>query len=196
ETIAAVCGQVAGQVSGSGATLAELLPEQPWQESSAEGLAATVGRAGEVSLTLRLADLTPHWLVGGRSGSGKTAFLTNVLYGLASQYAPTELILYLLDFKEGVSFTEFTPTNRDPTWIPQARAVGVESDREYGLAVLKELDAEMTKRSEAYKDAGVTRFADLRKTRPMARVLCVIDEFQVLLQGTDRPPPQPPPPPP
>ncbi len=186
DTIATVTHQLAGRVGGSGATLAELLPEQPWQESSAEGLAAVVGRAGDVTLTLRLADLTPHWLIGGRSGAGKTAFLINVLYGLSARYAPTELILYLLDFKEGVSFTEFTPTERDPSWIPQARAVGVESDREYGLAVLRELDAEMSKRSEAYKEAGVTRFADLRRTRPMPRIVCVIDEFQVLLQGTDR----------
>jgi DNA segregation ATPase FtsK/SpoIIIE, S-DNA-T family len=186
ETVNAVCAQIAAKVDGSATTLAELLPDQPWQESSAEALTAPVGRAGDITLSLRLADLTPHWLVGGRSGSGKTAFLTNVLYGLSSRYAPTELILYLLDFKEGVSFTEFTPTEHDPTWIPQARAVGVESDREYGLAVLQELDAEMTRRSEAYKEAGVTRFAELRKSRPMARIVCVIDEFQVLLQGTDR----------
>ncbi len=186
ETVAVVCSQVAGKVSNSGVTLAELLPEQPWQETSADGLAATVGRAGDIMLTLRLADLTPHWLVGGRSGAGKTAFLINVLYGLSASYAPTELVLYLLDFKEGVSFTEFTPTDRDPSWIPQARAVGVESDREYGLAVLKELDGEMTARSAAYKDAGVTRFADLRQSRPMPRIVCVIDEFQVLLQGNDK----------
>ena len=145
-----------------------------------------MGKAGDVTLTLRLADLTPHWLIGGRSGAGKTAFLIKVLYGLSARYAPTELVLYLLDFKEGVSFTEFTPTERDPSWIPQARAVGVESDREYGLAVLRELEAEMAQRSEAYKDAGVTRFADLRQGRPMPRIVCVIDEFQVLLQGTDR----------
>ncbi|MEE3917869.1 hypothetical protein V2I01_01685 [Micromonospora sp. BRA006-A] len=24
----------------------------------------------------------------------------------------------LLDFKEGVSFTEFVPTDRDPSWLP------------------------------------------------------------------------------
>ena len=68
----------------------------------------------------------------------------------------------------------------------------MESDREYGLAVLRELDAEMTRRSVAYKRAGVTRFADLRAFakeeghgKPLPRVLCVIDEFQVLLAGND-----------
>src|SRR3982751_5195704 len=102
------------------------------------------------------------------------------------------MALYLLDFKEGVSFAEFVPTSRDRTWLPHARAVGVESDREYGLAVLRELDAEMTRRSVAYKRAGVTRFADLRavaadegRSGPLPRILCVIDEFQVLLAGND-----------
>jgi DNA segregation ATPase FtsK/SpoIIIE, S-DNA-T family len=193
-TIRSVCKQVAAQVSTSGSTLAELLPERPWQEDSAEGLAAVVGQSGDNPLTLRLSDLTPHWLIGGRSGAGKTAFLINVLYGLSTRYGPDQLSLYLLDFKEGVSFTEFTPTPRDPTWIPQARAVGIESDREYGLAVLRELEAEMTARAQRYKDAGVTRFTDLRQRQaeadpdavPLARIVCVIDEFQVLVQGSDR----------
>jgi hypothetical protein len=187
ETVRQVTEQVAALMPPPGSTLAELLPAEPWQESSAEGLAAVVGRAGDHPLTLRLNDLTPHWLIGGRSGAGKTAYLLNVLYGLSTRYGPDQLILYLLDFKEGVSFTEFTPTDRDPTWIPHARVVGVESDREYGLAVLRELDAEMTKRADRYKEAGVTRFADLRAAGGTnERIVCVIDEFQVLVQGNDR----------
>jgi DNA segregation ATPase FtsK/SpoIIIE, S-DNA-T family len=163
-----------------------------WSGDAAEELSTVVGHDGDTALPLRFNDLTPHWMVGGRSGAGKTAFLINVLYGLGARYSPAELALYLLDFKEGVSFAEFVPTQRDRTWLPHARAVGVESDREYGLAVLRELDAEMTRRSVAYKRAGVTRFADLRaiaaeegRSRPLPRVLCVIDEFQVLLAGND-----------
>jgi hypothetical protein len=163
-----------------------------WAGDAADGVDATVGHAGETVVTLRFNDLTPHWMIGGRSGAGKTAFLVNVLYGLGARYGPDELALYLLDFKEGVSFAEFVPTQRDRTWLPHARAVGVESDREYGLAVLRELDAEMTRRSVAYKRAGVTKFAELRavaaeegRQRPLPRILCVIDEFQVLLAGGD-----------
>ena len=176
-------------------TLADLLPEPAealWSADAADGVETVVGHHGDIPLVLRFNDLTPHWMVGGRSGAGKTAFLINVLYGLGARYCPDELALYLLDFKEGVSFAEFVPTQRDRTWLPHARAVGVESDREYGLAVLRELDAEMARRSVAYKRAGVTRFADLRvvaaeegRARPLPRMLCVIDEFQVLLAGND-----------
>jgi len=165
----------------------DLMPDGPeWTESAATELAAVVGFAADSPVVLRFNDLTPHWMVGGRSGAGKTAWLMNVLFGLATRYSPDELTLYLLDFKEGVSFAELTPTGRDPTWLPHARAVGIESDREYGLAVLRELDSEMSRRATAFKDAGVAKFADLRGAgirKP--RILCVIDEFQVLFAGND-----------
>ncbi|MFC7278530.1 FtsK/SpoIIIE domain-containing protein [Paractinoplanes rhizophilus] len=194
-----VCRELAAHSSAaSQVSLADLLPEpgeEMWGGDAADGLGTVVGHDGDTPLVLRFNDLTPHWLVGGRSGAGKTAYLINVLYGLGARYSPDEMALYLLDFKEGVSFAEFVPTRRDRTWLPHARAVGVESDREYGLAVLRELDAEMTRRSVAYKNAGVTRFADLRQVvaeeaagaprKALPRILCVIDEFQVLLAGND-----------
>jgi len=192
QLFARVCQELAAESAAlAKLRLADLLPdpgEELGSEDAAEGLTTTIGRDGETPLILRFNDLTPHWMVGGRSGAGKTAFLVNVLYGLSARYPPGELTLYLLDFKEGVSFAEFVPTDRDRSWLPHARAVGVESDREYGLAVLRELDAEMERRSEAYKKAGVTRFADLRAGDGphLPRILCVIDEFQVLLAGTDR----------
>ena len=187
ELVENVCVHVAEQAHTAGTLrLSDLLPDQSWQESAAEGLSTVVGLTGHSPLSLRLNDLTPHWLIGGRSGAGKTALLIDVLYGLCARYSPAELTLYLLDFKEGVSFLEFTPTPRDPSWIPHARAVGIESDRAYGLAVLRELDAEMTRRSVLYKEAGVSRFPDLRETTTIPRILCVIDEFQVLLAGDDR----------
>ena len=117
--VTAVCRRLAehaGQVSTVG--FSQLVPNELWQESSVER-AAHHGRPGRSGAgLLALDDATPHWLVGGRTGSGKTVFLLDVLYGLASRYSPDELALYLLDFKEGVSFTEFTPTAVDPTWMP------------------------------------------------------------------------------
>jgi S-DNA-T family DNA segregation ATPase FtsK/SpoIIIE len=167
---------------------ADLVPERLWQESSVEGLRTVVGRAGRGDAVLSLDDATPHWLVGGRTGSGKTVFLLDVLYGLAARYSPDELALYLLDFKEGVSFTEFIPTDADPSWVPHARTVGVESDRQYGVSVLTELVREMNRRAGVMKQSGVTKLSDLRGARrdvAMPRLVTVIDEFHVLFQGND-----------
>lgn len=189
DLIEELCRKVAAQAeSDSALEFDDLVPAELWTESSVDGLRTVIGRIGRGDAVLALGDATPHWLVGGRTGSGKTVFLLDILYGLTARYSPDELALYLLDFKEGVSFTEFIPTDRDPTWVPHARAVGVESDREYGLAVLNELVREMSRRAAAMKNAGVTNLAQLRSSRrdiALPRILTVIDEFHVLLQGND-----------
>ena len=166
-------------------TFADVRPAQLWTHDPSERLTTVAGRDASGTVTLAFDDATPHWLIGGRTGGGKTVFLLDILYGLAARYSPQDLALYLLDFKEGVSFTEFTPRPGDPTFIPHARAVGIESDREYGVAILRELDAEMTRRSVAMKAVGVARYAQLRAERPVPRIVCVIDEFHVLFAGND-----------
>nr|QLJ97176.1 TraM recognition domain-containing protein [Micromonospora carbonacea] len=164
---------------------ADLLPARRWAGASAAGLSTVVGRAGRQPVTVAFDDATPHWLVAGRTGAGKTVFLLDALYGLAARYAPDQLQLWLLDFKEGVSFTEFVPTERDPSWLPHARVVGIESDREYGLAVLRELRRELNRRASVLKRHGVTKLADLPRDAAAPRIVAVVDEFQVLLAGTD-----------
>ncbi|MFI5832955.1 FtsK/SpoIIIE domain-containing protein [Micromonospora sp. NPDC051300] len=169
----------------SGVTFADLLPASRWTESAGSGLRTVLGRAGRKPVTVAFDDATPHWLVGGRTGAGKTVLLLDVLYGLAARYSPAELRLMLLDFKEGVSFTEFVPTGRDPSWLPHARAVGIESDREYGVAVLRELRAELARRADLLKRHGVSRLADVPPNARPPRIVTVVDEFHVLFAGND-----------
>jgi len=135
-------------------------------------------------------DATPHWLVGGRTGSGKTVFLLDVLYGLATRYSPDELALYLLDFKEGVSFARLAPSPRDPSWLPHVRLVGVNcnDDREFGLALLRFLRQQLRLRAEAAKRVEASKLEELRVEDPgghWPRIVAVIDEFQILLAGRD-----------
>ncbi|OZV84746.1 cell division protein FtsK [Micromonospora echinospora] len=185
-TVAALAEHLAAATrQGAALRFTDLLPANHWAESARAGLRTVIGRAGRTPVTVAFDDATPHWLVGGRTGAGKTVFLLDVLYGLATRYSPAELHLYLLDFKEGVSFTEFVPTGRDPSWLPHARAVGIESDREYGVAVLRELRRELGRRAGALKRYGVTKLADLPRDTPAPRVVAVVDEFHVLLAGND-----------
>ncbi|RCW43651.1 FtsK/SpoIIIE family protein [Halopolyspora algeriensis] len=171
-------------------TFDDLLPEQLWAHHSTTGLQAPVGFHEGEQVRITLGDASPHTLIGGPSGSGKTNFLYGMLGSLTARYSPDELELYLMDFKEGVSFAQFTPGRRDPSWLPHARLVGinVNTDREFGLALLRFLSAEMRRRADAAKAHEVTKLEELRAEDPQGRwprIVAVIDEFQYLFAERD-----------
>lgn len=157
---------------------------------SITGLHAPIGFAEGVEVQLTLADQSPHALVGGPSGSGKTNLLLAMISSLAARYDPDELEFYLLDFKEGVSFAQFAPGRLDKTWLPHARLIGVNinTDREFGLALLQFLADEMRRRAEAAKNHEVTKLEELRAADPSGRwprIVAVVDEFQFLFAEND-----------
>jgi hypothetical protein len=169
----------------------DLLPTELGHESSARELRAPVGFYEGEPVEVVIGDASPHVLIGGPSGSGKTNFLYALLGSLAARYTPDELALYLLDFKEGVSFAGLAPGRKDASWLPHARLVGVNvnTDREFGLALLRFLADELRRRSAAAKEHEVTNLADLREADPgghWPRIVAVIDEFQYLFAGRDQ----------
>lgn len=166
-------------------------PEQMWREDSAAGLIAPIGEGADSQPVLvTLGDYPPHALIGGPSGTGKTNLIFAWVGALAARYSPAELELYLLDFKEGVSFARFAQGRRDPSWLPHVRLVGinVNTDREFGLALLRFLAEELRRRADAAKEYEVTKLAELRAVDPAGhwpRIVAVVDEFQMLLAGRD-----------
>lgn len=193
EKVTQACSAIAEEFQAKLARVhnfADLLPEQLWTHSSATGLHAPVGFSDGEPTSITLGDASPHALIGGPSGSGKTNFLYGMLGSLAARYGPDELELYLLDFKEGVSFAQFTPGRRDPSWLPHAQLVGVNinADREFGLALLRFLATEMRRRADAAKVHEVTKLEELRGEDPQGRwprIVAVIDEFQYLFAERD-----------
>ncbi|MEJ3748761.1 FtsK/SpoIIIE domain-containing protein [Actinomycetes bacterium KLBMP 9797] len=193
ELVTGTCRRLAERVTAgpTPAVFTDLLPAQTWTENSASGLTAPVGDSPEGRpVHVTLADYPPHALIAGPSGTGKTNLIYAWMGALAARYSPTELEFYLLDFKEGVSFARFAPGQRDPSWLPHVRLVGVNvnTDREFGLALLRFLGGELRRRADAAKRYEVTKLAELRAEDPEGhwpRIVAVIDEFQVLLAGRD-----------
>ncbi len=193
ELIGPTCRRIGDRVAAgpAPAAFAGLVPERLWTESSATALVAPIGEGTDGRLvTVELGDAPPHALIGGPSGSGKTNLLYAWIGALAARYGPDELELYLLDFKEGVSFAKFTPGRKDPSWLPQVRLAGinVNTDREYGIALLEFLHAELRRRAEAAKWHEAVKLSELRAEDPTGRwprIVAVVDEFQVLLAGRD-----------
>lgn len=116
-----------------------------------------------------------HTLICDHSGSGKSNFLHVLIQNLAFYYAPDEVQLFLLDYKEGVEFNAYT----DPI-LEHARLVSVASSVPYGITFLKWLCDEIQKRADRFKQFKVKDLSDYRKHEKMARLIVVIDEFQVL----------------
>ncbi|MBQ0902463.1 FtsK/SpoIIIE domain-containing protein [Micromonospora sp. U21] len=189
------CRETAARVNAGPppAPFADLLPppELMWREDSAAGLTAPIGEGPQGRpVRLTLADYPPHALIGGPSGTGKTNLIFAWIGALAARYSPAELEFYLLDFKEGVSFARFAKGRRDPSWLPHMRLVGinVNTDREFGLALLRFLAEELRRRADAAKKHEVTKLAELRAVDPTGhwpRIVAVVDEFQMLLAGRD-----------
>ncbi len=161
-------------------------PDTFWSLSSARNLRVPVGRAGATRLQQFLLGegTSQHALIAGKTGSGKSTLLHAIITGLATWYSPDEVELWLVDFKKGVEFKTYAEHA-----LPHARAVAIESDREFGLSVLEGLDAELSRRGELFRDAGVQDIASFRAARSdvrMPRILLVIDEFQEFFLDDDR----------
>jgi hypothetical protein len=157
-----------------------------WKGSTASEVLAPLGPAGAKKLQyLKLGRGTSqHCLIAGKTGSGKSTLMHAMITSLALQYSPTEIQFYLIDFKKGVEFKLY-----DHYRLPHARVIAIESEREFGLSVLEQLDRELKRRGDLFRDMSVQDVAGFRRTGhadPMPRILLLIDEFQEIFVEDDK----------
>jgi len=156
-----------------------------WSRSCDDELVIPIGRSGaHKNQELRLGMGTrQHALIAGRTGSGKSTLLHVIVSAAMLWHSPDELELYLIDFKKGVEFKAYTGDR-----VPHVRAVAIESDREFGLSVLKCLDDELTSRGDLFRKLGAQNLSAARSLAPderLPRVLLLIDEFQEFFTEDD-----------
>lgn len=137
------------------------------------------------TLELRLGKgLAQNVLVGGLPGSGKSTLFHTIITSAIRRYDPSELELYLLDFKQGVEFQPYAVGQ-----LPHARVVAVQSEREFGLSVLRSLRDEIDRRAQLFREASVgadsLKEYRLRTGERLPRLLLIVDEFQVLFADDD-----------
>jgi tetratricopeptide (TPR) repeat protein len=175
---AALRGITAG-LPQQAATVDPVAPQTWWAGSSADAIAAPIGRAGARETAMLSFDSGNHSgaLLVGRPGSGKSTLLHSYLAGLTTLYGPEELELYLIDFKEGVEFQVYARES-----LPHARCVAIESDREFGLSVLQSVEEKLKERSVLFKSTGRSTLSGTG----LPRILLVFDEFQVLFARNDK----------
>ncbi|MFP6133878.1 FtsK/SpoIIIE domain-containing protein [Helicobacter pylori] len=148
-----------------------------WTKSSQYEVSVPVGwDINHKEVCFEIGNAQNHTLICDHSGSGKSNFLHVLIQNLAFYYAPDEVQLFLLDYKEGVEFNAYT----NPSPLEHARLVSVASSVGFGMSFLSWLCDEIKKRSELFKQFNVKDLSDYRKHEKMPRLIVVVDEFQVL----------------
>lgn len=158
--------------------------------SSRDRITTPFGLSGHEAVSLTLGDETEqrhNVLISGAVGQGKSNLLMAIVHGFARRYAPSELEMYLLDFKDGVTLYPLAAHPGQEGWLPHAKVLGLESDREFGAAVLDHLVGEFERRATVMKPFGdnIARYRTAQPEAIMPRLLVVIDEFQVLFEDDD-----------
>lgn len=115
---------------------------------------------------------SPHLLVGGTTGSGKSEALNTILFGLIRNYGPHELQLMLVDPK-GTELAVFERCRHLRGTIGW--------DDSDAILLLKEAVDEMQRRYQLFREHGVRSLADFNERQePEARLpwwLVVLDEY-------------------
>jgi len=165
------------------ATIAPTADER-WSLNCAKELTINIGRTGATRLqSLNLGrGVEQHILIAGKTGSGKSTLLHVIISNLALWYSPDEVEFYLIDFKKGVEFKTYVTHQ-----LPHIRSVAIESDREFGLSILKKIDSDMNDRGEMFREANVQDLAGYRQTtgKTLPRIILIVDEFQIFFNEDD-----------
>lgn len=125
---------------------------------------------------------TPHMLIAGSTGSGKTMFLYSLVYGLTRLYSPSELQLILIDPKQ----TDFVFFND----LPHLRDNRVITEPEEAIeALMQLLNEELTNRTNLLVSSRCRNIKSFNQQNPndqMATIVVFIDEFADLADVMDR----------
>ena len=165
--------------------------DAPWSQSSRDGISFAVGTYGMSTIEVILGDelnQRHNALITGAVGQGKSNLISVVVHSLCQRYSPSEVEFYMLDFKEGVTLQAFAPDPHTGSFLPHARVLGLDADREYGVNVLRHLFAIYRQRMAIFKATGVQNIRQYRLANPeavMPRIVVVIDEFQMLFGEDD-----------
>ncbi len=137
-----------------------------------------IGQAGRetIYLDMGLKSALYNAFITGKTGSGKSVLLHNVIVEIAKNYTAKEIELYLMDYNAGG--LEFVKYKNHPNC--KKLFLGVDSP-DVTLDMIQEFIDEMDKRANLMQKAGVSlidRYNQKNPTNPLPYKILIIDEVQ------------------
>lgn len=137
----------------------------------------------------------PFTVVTGKTGSGKSAFIHNLILSAAYKYSPDEVEIHLVDFKSAEQSTDFegykysedeichSEGGNKYVYIPHVKYISLKSKSENALDVVNYVYKLMTERS-----ATIGKFEEYNRNHPdkkVPQIYVIIDEYETMLSGGD-----------
>ncbi|HJF36660.1 MAG TPA: hypothetical protein K8U79_11640, partial [Clostridium perfringens] len=120
---------------------------------------------------------SPHLLIAGQTGSGKSVLLNSMLASIMSIYTPDEVEMILVDPKQ-VELTIFEES-------PFTKNNHIATESHEAIQLLDELVNEMNRRYKLFRDCRVKNITDYNKKCPEnkeKRILMVFDEYGAMIE--------------
>lgn len=154
-------------------------------ERPCEGTAVGVRDPEGNTLSVNLQQDGPHVLIVGGTGSGKSEFLSTLLFGLATNYSPQDLRFLLIDYKGGAGLLGASK-------LPHAERLITDLDGSQTPWLLRVLTAEVRRRKTRLLELGFPELDQWRAAseldsglpRPDPLLVVVADEVRVLADNS------------
>lgn len=171
---------------GTHPAISRIIPQRTIikQKSSDNGIEITVGNKIKGNMFFKLGqDDHIHSFIIGKTGSGKSVFIHDILTEAIQNYSPQELQLYIIDCKNGLELGRYNG-------IKHIRALVVsQDDFSMILEVLIDIEDQIKQRTEIMGKEGFQKIEAYNNAYPeskMQQIWVLIDECQVIFTSGDK----------
>lgn len=149
-------------------------------------VAKTLDGSGEIRFELGQKSDCYHAILTGRSGTGKSVFLNNLIATIAEKYTASQIRLDLMDYKEGVEFNQFANhPNVEHLFLSETGKLD-SSSKQAAFVLLETFIRNGTQLAAVFRKENIKNIDEYNKKHPEAilphRIL-IIDEIQRIYEN-------------
>ncbi len=129
---------------------------------------------------LEIGDATPHALLSGSTGSGKSVTLHAIINQVMINYHPADVEIWAIDYK-AVEFGYYVNKR-----TPHISVIGQDNSEDFTFGLIDLIKEEYDRRKDLFVKNNCKDFRSYRNkvgSRSLSRILIVVDEFHNMTQA-------------